>query len=127
MSEWHDAYALELRKSRGRSLNLDQSEEFRKLYPLQVNFTMLSLVDSMNHFPVLVLGNFNTAEEIREWLFQVFCQKEKSKFIQLRENVAGSFEWPNQQDNLRRIIFIRKSFLIGRFSNGSRADRTDLE
>jgi hypothetical protein len=91
---------------------------------------MLSLVDCMNHFPVLVLGNFNTAEvveEIREWLFQVFCQKEKSKFIKLSENVTGSVEWSNQQDNLRRIIFIRKSFLIGRFSNGSRADRTDLE
>jgi hypothetical protein len=90
LSEWHDASALELRKSRGRSLNLDQSEEFRKLYPLQVNFTMLSLVDCMNHFPVLVLGNFNTAE-VREWFFQVFCQKEKSKFIKLRENVTGSF------------------------------------
>ncbi len=52
-----------------------------------------------------------TAEEIREWLFQVFCQKGKSKFIKLSENVTGSVEWSNQQDNLRRKKFIRKSFV----------------
>ena len=84
----------------------------------------------MNYFPVLVFGNSFPAEvveEIRECLFQAFCQKEKSKFNKLSENFTGSVEWSNQQDNLRRIIFIRKSFLIGRFSKGSQADRTDLE
>jgi hypothetical protein len=91
---------------------------------------MLSIVHCMNHFSVLVLGDSIPAElveEIRECLFQSFCQKENSKFNKLSENVTGSVEWSNQPDNLRRIIFIRKSFLIRRPSNGSRVDRTDLE
>ena len=62
---------------------MDQSEEFRKLYPLQVNFTMLSLVDCMNHFPVLVLGNFNTAEVVENGSSKYFARKKRASLSSL--------------------------------------------